>query len=161
MLTAAVIQSRANVGSAALESPSWRATGPGYGRLTGGEAPVSQPIFDKKDQLEKIQAGLLDGEEVFAVYDAIGAGTGFIGLTTKRVIIQDNSFVGKKVALTSIPYSRVNAVSFVSDKSMFGKFASSSTINVHAGGRDYEVQFRGEEKALHAHNLILSGQIKG
>jgi hypothetical protein len=123
--------------------------------------PMTQPTFDKQEQLDKIQSGLLQGEHVIAVYDAIGAGTGFIGLTNKRIIIQDNSFVGKKIALTSIPYSRVNAVSFVSDKSMFGKFASSSTISVNSGGRDYEVQFRGEEKALHAHNVILWGQIGG
>jgi hypothetical protein len=44
---------------------------------------------------------------------------------------------------------------------MFGKFASSSTINVNAGGKDYEVQFRGEDKALHAHNIILWGQVSG
>ena len=120
---------------------------------------MTQVIFDKQDQLDKIQAGLMQGEEVIAVYDAIGAGTGFIGLTNKRIVIQDNSFVGKKIALTSVPYSRVNAVSFVSDKSMFGKSASTSTISVNAGGKDYEVQFRGEDKALHAHNVILWGQI--
>jgi len=33
-------------------------------------------------------------------------------------------FVGKRVALTSVPYSKINAVSFVSDKSMLGKLAS-------------------------------------
>ncbi len=49
-------------------------------------------------------------EEIIAVYDATGAGTGFIGVTNLRVVLQDNSFVGKKVALTSIPYSRVSAV---------------------------------------------------
>jgi len=92
--------------------------------------------------------------------DGKGAGTGFIGITDRRIIIQDNSFVGGKVALTSVPYSRVNAVSFVSDKSMFGKFASSSTISVSAGGSAYTVEFRGEEKALHAHNVILWGMMK-
>lgn len=111
--------------------------------------------FDKKDQLEKIQAGLLEGEQVMAVYDGIGSGTGFIGITDRRVIIQDNSFVGKRVALTSVPYSRINSVSFVSDKSMFGKFASSSTVAVSAGGQTHEVQFRGDEKAKHVHDVIL------
>ncbi|MEU4295146.1 PH domain-containing protein [Kribbella sp. NPDC026596] len=90
-----------------------------------------------------------------AVYDAIGAGTGFIGLTNKRVIIQDNSFVGKKTALTSIPYAKVQSVSYVSDKSMLGKFASSSTIALQAGGTTHEVQPRGQEKASHVHNVIL------
>jgi hypothetical protein len=50
---------------------------------------MSNVIFDKQEQLDKIRSGLMQGEEVLAVYDAIGAGTGFIGLTNKRVIIQD------------------------------------------------------------------------
>lgn len=70
-------------------------------------------------------------------------------------MIQDNSFVGKKVALTSIPYHRINNVSFVSDRSMMGKFFSTSSISIASGVRDYAVDFRGEDKAKHAHNVIL------
>ncbi|MBA3527992.1 MAG: PH domain-containing protein, partial [Propionibacteriaceae bacterium] len=92
-------------------------------------------MFDKQDQFDKIAANLLQGEFIIAVYDAIGAGTGFIGLTNKRVVIQDNSFVGKRVALTSIPYAKINNVSFVSDRSMMGKFFSTSSISVSTGGR--------------------------
>ena len=55
---------------------------------------MSDAIFDNKGQLQQIQSGLLDGEQIIAVYDAVGAGTGFIGLTNRRVIIQDKSFVG-------------------------------------------------------------------
>jgi hypothetical protein len=84
-------------------------------------ALAAGPQYDKPDQLERIKEGLLEGENVLAVYDCIGAGTGFVGLTDLRVILQDNSFVGKKVALTSVPYSRVQAVSFVSKKSMLGQ----------------------------------------
>lgn len=116
---------------------------------------VMAVAFDKQEQLDKIEAGLLQGEQLIAVYDGIGVGTGFIGLTDRRLILQDNSFAGKKVALISVPYSRVNAVSFVSDKSMFGRFASTSSVAVSAGGRDYEIQFRGDEKAKHAHDVIL------
>jgi hypothetical protein len=122
--------------------------------------PASQQggvIFDRQDQLDKIKAVLVPDEKLMAVYDGKGAGTGFIGLTDRRVIIQDNSFVGGKIALTSVPYSRVNAVSFVSDKSMFGKFASSSVVSISAGGTDYVVEFRGVEKAQHAHDVVLSG----
>jgi hypothetical protein len=118
-----------------------------------------QPIFDKQDQFQKITANLLQGEFVIAVYDCIGAGTGFVGITDRRVIVQDNSFVGKKTALTSIPYSRVNAVSFVSDKSMWG-FASTSSISVSAGGREYLADFRGEQKAKHVHDVILWHMMK-
>lgn len=112
--------------------------------------------FDKQDQVDKIRAGLLPGESIIAVYDGKGGGTGFIGLTNRRLVLQDNGFVGKKVALTSVPYSKINAVSFVSDKSMLGKLASSSAIAVSVGSTTYEIEFRGEEKARHAHDVILA-----
>ena len=116
---------------------------------------AARPVFDKQDQLDKIVSGLLPGEVVLAVYDGIGTGTGFIGLTDKRVIVQDNSFVGKQVAVTSVPYSRVSSVSVVSNKSMMGSFFSTSMIAIHAAGQTYQVQFRGDEKAHHAHQVIL------
>ena len=40
-----------------------------------------RPVFDKQDQLDKIAINLFPGESVIAVYDAIGAGTGVLGLT--------------------------------------------------------------------------------
>jgi hypothetical protein len=116
---------------------------------------VSDIVFDKQEQLQQIQSGLLDGERIIAVYDAIGAGTGFIGLTDRRVIIQDKSFVGKKVAITSIPYTKITSVSVVSNKSWAGSFFSSGSIAVHVGTHSYQVDFRGEQKAHHAHNVIL------
>jgi hypothetical protein len=102
-----------------------------------------QVAFDQQGQLDKITEGLMPGEQVFAVYDAIGAGTGFIGVTDKRVIIQDNSYVGKKIALVSIPFSRISSVGVLSNKSMFGSFFSSSQVAVNTASKAYEVEFRG------------------
>jgi len=116
---------------------------------------MAEPVFDRREQLELVQDGLLDGEEVLAVYDCIGAGTGFVGLTTKRVILQDKSFVGKRVALTSVPYRHVRSISVVSNKSFAGKFVSSSSLAIDTGGTVHEADFRGEDKAHQAHHLIL------
>jgi hypothetical protein len=116
---------------------------------------MADVIYDNKGQLEQVQSGLLDGEEVIAVYDAIGAGTGFIGLTNRRIIIQDKSFVGKRIAITSVPYSKVSSVSVVSNKSWAGQFFSSGTIAITVGQHTYEVEFRGTEKTHHVHNVIL------
>jgi hypothetical protein len=110
---------------------------------------------DRPDQLHQIRTGLLDGEQIIAVYDAIGAGTGFIGLTNRRVIIQDKSFIGRKVAITSIPYGRITSVSVVSNKSWAGSFFSSGSIAIHVGPQVHEVEFRGEQKSHHVHNVIL------
>lgn len=111
--------------------------------------------FDKQDQWDKIEAALIREEQLLAVFDCTGAGTGFVGVTDKRVVLQDNSFVGKQSAVTSIPYKNIQAVSFVSDKSMFGKFASSSTIAITAGSNVREATFRGEDKAKYIHDTIL------
>ena len=87
-----------------------------------------EPTYDRKEQFQQIQSGLLDGEQIIAVYDAVGTGTGFIGLTDRRVIIQDKSFVGKRFAITSIPYSKITSVSVVSNKSWGGSFFSTGAI---------------------------------
>lgn len=121
----------------------------------GHQGPAGQIVFDRREQLDQITSGLLPGEQVIAVYDAIGVGTGFIGLTDRRVIIKDKSFVGQKVAITSIPYSKVTSVSVVSNKSWAGSFFSTGSIAIHVGAQTYEVDFRGSGKSQHAHNVIL------
>lgn len=120
--------------------------------------PASQPTgvpFDRQDQLQQIQSGLMEGERILAVYDAIGVGTGFVGLTDRRVILQDKSFVGKKVAITSIPYARITSVSVVSNKSWAGSFFSSGSIAINVGTQTYEIDFRGDQKSRHVHHVIL------
>src|SRR3954451_21921932 len=116
---------------------------------------MADAIFDNKGQLQQIQSGLLDGEQIIAVYDAVGAGTGFIGLTSHRVIIQDKSFAGKKVAITSIPYSKITSVSVVSNKSWAGNFFSTGSNAINVGTHSYEIEFRGDQKSHHVHNVIL------
>jgi Bacterial PH domain len=114
-----------------------------------------QVVFDQQKQLDLVREGLQPDEQVIAVYDAIGTGTGFIGLTDRRAIVQDNSFVGKRVALTSIPFSQITSVSFVTNKSMFGRLASNSAIAIHTASKTYEVEFRGENKGKHVHDIVL------
>ncbi|WP_041832889.1 PH domain-containing protein [Actinoplanes sp. N902-109] len=116
---------------------------------------MTAPVYDNKGQYEQIVSGLLDGEQIIAVYDAVGVGTGFIGLTNRRVIIQDKSFAGKRFAITSIPYSKISAVSVVSNKSFAGQYFSTGTIAITVGTHVYEVEFRGSEKTHHVHNVIL------
>ena len=71
-------------------------------------------------------------------------GLGSVGITDKRVVLLDKSFVGKHTAMVSIPYRNIQSVSFVADKSMFGTFASSSTIAIRTAAAVHEATFRGE-----------------
>ena len=59
------------------------------------------------------------------------------------------------MALTSIPYSKITSVSVVSNRSIAGSFFSSGSIAIHVGAQTYEVDFRGDQKSQHVHNVIL------
>ncbi len=108
---------------------------------------------------DKIEVGLLEGETVVAVYG--GAGAGLLGLTDRRVIVQDDAFPGGRSALTSIPYHRVDSVSFVSATEEPGMFTFSRSIAVSAGGRVYRIQLADEEQAREAHATILRSAFSG
>lgn len=118
-------------------------------------AQPQQPIFDRPEQLQQIQSGLMQGETVHAVYDCLGAGTGFVALTNWRVILQDKSFVGNKTAITSIPYKQIKSVSIVSNKSWAGTFFSGGSIAIDAGSKVHSAEFRGADKSRHVHDYIL------
>lgn len=117
-----------------------------------------QPVFDRQDQFDKVREALIPGETIEAVFDQKGTGTGFIGITTRRLIVYDKEFLRRAKAVVSIPYSKINAVAAVDDNSIFagrGFFASSKIILSTAHG-EYEFEFRGADKAHLAHNLIVS-----
>ena len=130
-------------------------------REESGAVVTDGPIFDKKEQLEKNQAALLPDEQVWAVFDMKGGGTGFVGITTKRVIVYDKSFMRKMKAIVSVPYSRIHTVAAEDDASpLTGRgFFSSSKVIVTTGHGELELEFRAADKAHYAHNLILSQMI--
>lgn len=114
--------------------------------------------YDKKEQFQKIQAALVSGEVIEGVFDMKGGGTGFLGITNKRIIIYDKAFLRKTKALVSIPFSRITSVAAEDESGLLtGRgFMSSSNLMVRAGSDDFEFEFRGADKAHLAHHLILS-----
>src|SRR5258705_762263 len=98
---------------------------------------AQQVKYDRREQYEQIASGLLPGETIVAVYDAVGVGTGFIGLTDRRVILQDRAFVGERVAITSIPYGKGTAGSVGRNKSWACSFFNSWTSALHRRPHNY------------------------
>ncbi len=123
---------------------------------------MSDVIYDKKDQLEKIQSGLLPGETIEAVLDMKGGGTGFLGITSRRVIIYDKVFLRRMKAVVSVPYSRIHSIAAEDEAGLFtgrGFFASSKLVITTSHG-EYEFEFRGADKAHLAHTLILGHMVE-
>ncbi|HET7272123.1 MAG TPA: PH domain-containing protein [Rubrobacter sp.] len=115
-------------------------------------------MFDNQEQLEKIQEGLLPKETVYAVFDLRGGGTGFIGITDKRVMIQDSAFIKKEKAIVSVPYDRIHALAASEDTGMLGGrgFFAGSKLVLSTSAGAYELEFRGADKAHAAHDMILT-----
>jgi hypothetical protein len=124
---------------------------------------MADVIFDKRDQLQKIESGLLPGETIDAVFDMKGGGTGFIGITNKRIIIYDKAFMRKMKAVVSIPYGRINSIAAEDESGLLtGRgFFSSSKVLLNTSSGEFEFEFRGADKAHQAHNLILAHMIEG
>ena len=115
-------------------------------------------MVDKKDQLERIEGVCLPDETIRAVFDLKGAGTGFIGLTDKRIIFYDKAFMKEKKALVSIPYTRIASVASEDNKGFFIRsgFFVSDTLSIQPIGLEPKTfEFRGGEKAHQAHNIIM------
>lgn len=114
-------------------------------------------IFDKKEQLDKIDAYCLPDEIIRAVFDLKGAGTGLIGLTDKRIIFLDKEFMRSQKAMVSIPYSRIGMVASEDKQGIFKKgfFASNKLILTGMGFQDKIFEFRGSDKAHQAHNIMM------
>ncbi len=66
-----------------------------------------------------------------------GGGSGFVGITSRRIIFQDNAWVVKSMALVSIPYSRIHTVAAEDSVSLLtgrGFFSSSKIIITTSAG---------------------------
>jgi len=125
---------------------------------------TSGPVFDRQEQLQQVEAGLLDGEQIFAVYDLKGGGAGFLGITSRRLIVYDRTYLIDRQAVVSIPYTRIVTVAAEDHPNPLagrGFFSSSRLVLALVGDRQYEFDFRGADKALHAHNLILWHMLNG
>ncbi|MBE9513415.1 MAG: PH domain-containing protein [Chloroflexi bacterium] len=115
-------------------------------------------IVDKKEQLEKIEGVCLPGETIRAVFDLKGRGTGFLGLTDKRIIYYDKAFLKSKKALVSIPHDRIASVASEDNSGFIIKrgFLVSDTLTIQPIGLEAKTfEFRGGEKAHMAHNIIM------
>lgn len=115
-------------------------------------------IVDKKNQLEKIEDICLPHEVIRAVFDLKGRGTGFLGLTDKRLIFYDKEFLKSRKAMVSIPYSRIAAVGSEDNKGFLikrGFLVTDKLVISTIGIEAKEFEFRGGDKAHLAHNIIM------
>lgn len=113
---------------------------------------MEEVVFDRKDQLERVQEMLIPGESLLLVLDCKGRGSGFLGVTDRRVIIRDDGFAKFKKSAIWVPYSRLHAVGVESDR---GWVRGSSSLSFSAGDDDWDLEFKGADRARAAYLAIM------
>jgi hypothetical protein len=108
--------------------------------------------FDNQKQYDRIIAYLLEGENLYAVYDCKGSGTGFVGITDRRVIFYDQGVFVKKKTMISIPYNQVIGIAS-GDEGLI--FQTSEIVLITAAGK-FPFEFRGSDKAHAAYRYIMT-----
>ena len=118
---------------------------------------MSQPAqaatqYDKKDQYERILKYTIQGEALAAVFDCKGTGTGFVGVTDRRVIFYDQGIFMKKKTMISIPYHQIIGIASADEGVIF---QTSEIVLITAAG-NYTFEFRGADKAHWAYAYIMN-----
>ncbi len=121
---------------------------------------MSEIDYDKKEQMEKIASLIIPGEQLLAVYDMKGGGTGFIGITDLRLIFLDESFMRKSKALVTVPFTKLSAIAVEDTGRTLNPFGATSKLVVTAGSHDWEFEFRSNDKAHRAYHLIMSNLLQ-
>lgn len=122
---------------------------------------MAEPVYDKRDQYDRIAALVMPQEVLYAVYDMKGGGTGFVGITDRRLLFMDESFVRKSKVLVSLPYSKLTAVGVEDTGRSLNPFGATSKLFVVAGSKEWEFEFRTNEKARDAYALIMQNLLQG
>lgn len=122
---------------------------------------MAERNYDRKEQYDKIHEALLPNELIEGVFDMKGGGTGFLGITNKRIIFYDKVFLRKMKAVVSVPYSQIQSLAAEDESGLLtGRgFFSSSHLVINTVHGEFEFEFRGADKAHKAHNLIMGHMV--
>lgn len=79
--------------------------------------PISDVVgaHDPRADLAAIRNNLFDGEAIEQVYRGNGSGIELLAVTNLRIMLVEQTVWKGRIALTSIPYGRLTAVSFMAD----------------------------------------------
>ena len=108
--------------------------------------------FDRNDQVERIRQYVVPGETLHAVFDCKGGGTGFVGLTDRRLIFYDQSFLHSHRSMISIPYWNIVGVAAADE----GALLKPGEITLLTSAGRFAFEFRETEHAHWAYEHIMS-----
>jgi hypothetical protein len=107
---------------------------------------------DQRADLAAVRGNLFDGEAVDRVYRGHGPGVQLLAVTSQRIMMVETSAWGGRLALTSVPFGRLTAVSFLADENH--PIDRATTIGIRVTSLAFELVCADAEQAREAHDLI-------
>ncbi len=114
---------------------------------------MTEPYYDRKEQFDKIAQLLVPGETLWLVLDCKGGGTGYVGLSDRRVVFQDSNWRKSRNVLVSVPLDRIHAVGLSSEVNLIGR--STGILSIQAGEDDWTFEFKNADKLRQAYKLLM------
>lgn len=115
---------------------------------------MTEPYFDRPDQHKRFEELMVPSETLWMTLDCKGSGTGFVGITDKRLMFQDANWRKTRNVIVSVPLDRIHAVGLSSNYSFIGK--GSGVLSIQAGDDDWAFEFKVPEKTRIAYLLLMS-----
>ena len=113
---------------------------------------VQTPLVDDRTDLAVIYRSLFDGEQLDGLYRGCDQGVRLVAVTNRRLMMVETTSCEDRLALTSVPFSRVISVCYLA--STDDSVAFSTTVGILVQEMMYELGCRGEEQARELHDLI-------
>ena len=102
--------------------------------------------------LAAVRNNIFDGESIDRLYRGYGDGIQLLALTGRRIMMVERTAWAGRLALTSIPYGRVTAVSFLADDDH--PIDAATTIGIRVASLSFEMHCADAAQASQAHDLI-------
>jgi hypothetical protein len=119
------------------------------------------PLQDDRPEMKVIYGSLFDNEQLDGVWRGCEVGIRLLAVTNRRLIMVENTSFEDRLALTSVPLSRVTSCSYLASSSADRWVGETTAVGIRVLGMHYEVVCRTEDEARELHDLIAWNLVLG
>jgi len=110
-------------------------------------------VHDERVDLLAVRKNLFDGEAVDRVFRARGSTVELLAVTTQRIIMVERVAWDGRIALTSVPFGRVSAVSLMADDQH--SIDEAVVLGFRVQSLAFELNLGDPVRAREAHDLLM------
>jgi hypothetical protein len=107
---------------------------------------------DERANLAAVHSNLYEGEAVHRIYRGHGSSVELLAVTSLRIMLIERTAWGDRLALTSVPFSRITAVSLLAEDNR--PIDGATTVGIRVASLTFTLTCADAAQAQEAHDLI-------